>query len=546
MDWKNEIAGFRPIRSQSKQKILIMKRRKFLRTAGTTAALTPFVYKGYPISPLAQNSVFSQIAAASTINDRIMVFIEFNGGNDGLNTLIPLDQYSKLSNHRSNLLIPENKVLGLDGTDATGLHPAMTDLQNMYADGLVSIVQNVGYPQQDYSHFRSMDIWMTGSDSDEYLGTGWLGRTLEGEYPGFPDGYPNQDNPDPLAIQVGSLTPIAFMGSSFPMGMSIGSADEFYEFVNDLVEPTPATPYGDELEYIRLIMQQSQQYYESIKGAAENSQNLSTKYPSQYENSLADQLRIVARLIGGGMQTPVYMVSIGGFDTHSQQVDGQPESGSHAELLRKVSEAVCAFQDDLKLMGVADKVCGMTFSEFGRTIGENGSTGTDHGAAAPLFVFGEGVNPGLIGENANIPSVIQESEDVPMQNDFRSVYASVLQDWFGIEDYQGILHDEFEILPIFKGTTPTEEVVDQGGAFEVSNYPNPVMSRTTITFTSPDADVTINLMDAQGRMMLQIAQGHYTAGFHKVVFDRSNLNSGTYFYQVRMNGVAVTKRMLVL
>ncbi len=508
--------------------------------------MTPFVYKGYPISPLSQNSVFSQIAAAATINDRVMVFIELAGGNDGLNTLIPLDQYSALSNHRTNLLIPENKVLNLDGTLATGLHPSMTDLQQMYNDGLVSVVQNVGYPQQDYSHFRSMDIWMTGSNSEEYLGTGWLGRTLESEYPGFPDGFPNQDTPDPLAIQIGAITPIAFMGSSFPMGMSIASADEFYEFVNDLVEPTPATPYGDELEYIRLIMQQSQQYYEVIKAAAENSQNLSTKYPAEFTNNLADQLRIVARLIGGGMQTPVYMVSLGGFDTHSQQVDGAPDSGNHAELMRKISEAVCAFQDDIKLMGVADKVCGMTFSEFGRTIGENGSVGTDHGAAAPLFVFGEGVNPGIIGENAEIPDVIEDSEDVPMQNDFRSVYATVLQDWFGIEDYQVILNQEFDILPIFEDPTSTEEVAGKGAAFEVSNYPNPVMSRTTITFSSPGAEVAINLMDAQGRFMLQIAQGHYPAGFHKVVFDRSNLNSGTYFYQVKMNGIAVTKRMLVL
>ncbi len=525
-----------------------MKRRKFLRAAGTTAALTPFVYKGYPISPLAQNSVFSQIAAAATINDRVMVFIELNGGNDGLNTLIPLDQYGTLSNHRNNLLIPENKVLNLNGTFATGLHPSMTEMQQMYNDGLVSIVQNAGYPEQDYSHFRSMDIWMTGSDSDEYLGTGWLGRTLEGEYPGYPDGFPNQDTPDPLAIQVGSITPIAFMGTSFPMGMSIASADEFYEFVNDIVEPAPASPYGDELEYIRLIMQQSQQYYEVIKEAAENSQNLSSKYPAQYTNSLADQLRIVARLIGGGMQTPVYMVSIGGFDTHSEQIGGDlnPEGGFHAELLRRISEAVCAFQDDLELMGVADKVCGMTFSEFGRTIGENGSLGTDHGAAAPMFVFGKGVNPGIIGDNANIPAFIQDSADVPMQNDFRSVYASVLQDWFGIVNWQEILNEDYEILPIFKGTTPTEEVAGRGDAFEVSNYPNPVMSRTTITFTSPGAEVAINLMDASGRFMMQIAEGYYPSGFHKVTFDRNNLNSGTYFYQVKMNGVGVTKRMLVL
>jgi uncharacterized protein (DUF1501 family) len=525
-----------------------MKRRNFLRTAGTTAALTPLVYNGFSINPLSSNSVFSQIAASATINGRVMVFIELAGGNDGINTLIPLDQYASLANHRSHLLIPENKVLQLDGTNATGLHPSMTGLQQLYNEGLMSIVQNVGYPQQDYSHFRSMDIWMTGSDSNEYLGTGWLGRTLEGEYPGFPQGYPNADFPDPLAIQIGSITPIAFMGTSYPMGMAISSADEFYDFVNDFTEPAPAGYYGDELEYIRLVMNQSQQYYESLKTAAENSFNLSNKYP---ETNLANQLRIVARLINGGLQTPVYVVSLGGFDTHSEQVDPMdvdPSVGFHAALLKNLSDSIYAFQDDLQLMGVDDKVCGMTFSEFGRTIGENGSFGTDHGAAAPLMVFGKNVNPGLIGDNPEIPTVIQSSQDLPMVHDFRQVYASVLQDWFGIEDWQGILQDSFDILPIFKGATPTDEAIGQGSSdpFQVTNYPNPVSTSTTIAFSSPGAFVTINLMDAQGRHILKIAEGQYPVGFHRIVFDRSSLNSGTYFYQVKLNGIAVTKKMLVL
>ena len=523
-----------------------MKRRNFIRSAGTAAAMAPLAYKGHTITPMARNSFFSQLAAAASINGRVMVFIELAGGNDGINTLIPLDQYSKLSNHRDNLLIPENQVLGLDGVDGTGLHPSMTDFQQMYNDGLVSVVQNVGYPEQDYSHFRSMDIWMTGSDSDEYLGTGWMGRTLEGAYPGFPTGYPNNDFPDPLAIQIGSIMPIAFMGSDFPMGMSITSVDDFYDFVNDLVELAPAGYYGDELEYIRLVTQKSQQYYDSLKAAAENTSNLSSKYTN---TSLCNQLRIIARLISGGLQTPVYVVRIGGFDTHSQQVDANdpdPLEGFHATLLQRVSEAICAFQDDLELMGVADKVCGMTFSEFGRTIGENGSFGTDHGAAAPLMVFGKGVNPGIIGENPNIPSSIQDSEDLPMVHDFRQVYASVLQDWFGIEDWQGILNGNFDVLPIFKGTTPTEESLGHNDPFRVANYPNPVNASTTITFMSPGSQVVIRLMDAQGRFVTKIAEGHYPPGFHRVMFNRNHLSSGTYFYQVSLNGMVVTKKMLVL
>ena len=473
-----------------------------------------------------------------------MVFIELGGGNDGLNMVIPIDQYDRLSNHRSNLLIPENQVLNLDGFAETGLHPKMTDMQNMFNDGLVSIVQNVGYPDQDYSHFRSMDIWQTGSSSDQFLSTGWLGRTLERKYPGFPTGYPNPDTPHPLAIQIGSLLPVSFMGSGYPMGISIESADSLYDFVDDIVEPTPATPYGDELEYIRLVMQQSEQYYTVIKDAVDSSQNLSSKYPAN--NDLADQLAAVARLIGGGLETSVYVVSIGGFDTHSEQVDGNPAEGNHGDLLRNISEAVCAFQDDMELMGLADRVCGMTYSEFGRTISENGSVGTDHGAAAPLIVFGNGVNPGIIGENPFIKEEIGESEDLPMVHDFRQVYASVLQDWFCIENIDEILFDNFEILPIFQTSTPTREKDGLAGGLVVSNYPNPVRRMTTITFTSPSAHVRIELMDASGRFVKKIAEGDYPLGVHNVSFDRGNLSSGTYFYRVVMNGVAVTKRMIVM
>lgn len=522
-----------------------MKRRKFIRTAGLSAVMTPFVFKGFSIRPVARNSFFSALGAAASINDKIMVFIELNGGNDGLNTLIPLDQYSNLSKHRAPLLIPENKVLKLDGTDATGLHPAMAELQNLYNDGLVSVVQNVGYPQQDYSHFRSMDIWQTASDSDQYLETGWLGRTLEAEYPGFPDGYPNPDNPDPLAIQIGSITPLAFMGSAFPMGMSISDPEAFYEFVSDVPEPTPATPYGDELAYIRLVMQQSQQYYEVIKAAAENSQNLSDKYPAEYENPLADQLRIVARLIGGGLQTPVYVVSIGGFDTHSEQIDGDPTTGTHAQLLHWLSEAVYAFLDDVKLMGKSDKVCAMTFSEFGRTIAANGSMGTDHGAAAPLFVFGEGVNPGIIGDNPQIPFTIPQSADVPMQHDFRSVYASVLQDWYGISNWQSVLYKDFEVLPIFKGTTPSREIFAEH--LKVRVYPNPVVRQATVDFTCQNAsDVEVTLLDTQGRRLRRITSGYYSAGDHSVNFTREGLPSGAYVCQVRIGAFRVSRKVLFM
>jgi hypothetical protein len=336
------------------------------------------------------------------------------------------------------------------------------------------------------------------------------------------------------------------MGSAFPMGISIGNPEDVYNLINDFVEPAPNTPYGDELTYIRTVMQNTKVYFDVIKDAATVGQNLSALYPANGENSLADQLRVVARLINGGLTTPVYVVSLGGFDTHAQQVeDGAPSTGAHAALLQKISKAVYAFMDDIQLMGKADKVCAMTYSEFGRTIGGNESFGTDHGAAAPLLVFGKGVNPGIIGSNPVIPQNLNVSADVTMQHDFRSVYASVLQDWFGLDNGDELLFGNFPILPIFKESVGIKDTPGRN-VFEVGNFPNPVHTATTINFAIPAAYVSITLLDAEGRAIRKIAEGNYPSGTHKVVFNRDGLPSGLYYYTLKINGLGVTKKMIVL
>lgn len=510
--------------------------------------MAPFAYNGFAISPMSRSSLFSRLGAAVNFSDKIMVFIELNGGNDGLNTLIPLDQYSNLALHRPNVLIPDNKVLPLSGVSGTGLHPAMAEVREMFDDGMVSIVQTVGYPDQDYSHFRSMDIWMTGSSSDVALDSGWLGRALDQEYPGYPSGYPNTTTPDPLAINVGSVSPLTMMGPNFPMGISIGNPDEVYNLVNDFIEPAPNTPYGDELTYIRTIMQNTKVYFDVIKDAATVGQNLSSLYPASGVNSLADQLKIVAKLINAGLQTPVYLVSIAGFDTHANQVDtnaGDNTVGNHATLLEKISKAVYAFMDDIKLMGKSDQVCAMTFSEFGRTIASNDAYGTDHGAAAPLFVFGKSVIPGIIGANPAIPAQLQVSADVTMTHDFRQVYSSVLQDWYLVDHSDQLLYGDFTTLPIFKAVSGVKDTPGRN-VFELSNYPNPVHSTSTITFSCPAASISIVLLDNQGRVLRKIAEGDYPAGPHSVVFNRDGLPPGEYYYLLRINGMGVTRKLVIL
>ena len=527
-----------------------MKRRNFLQYAGIAAGAAAFPLNGFAVNPTARLPFLRALAEGGVPNGRVLVLIQLIGGNDGLNTFIPLDQYDRLANVRGSILIPQSQTLSLSGTAHNALHPAMPEMRSLYDGGYLSVVQNVGYPNQDYSHFRSTDIWMSASDADEFLGTGWVGRYLQAEYPGYPAGYPSPDMPDPLAIQIGALTSMTFMGDSVPMGFAISDPQAFYQFVNDLVEPAPNSPYGDELSYIRLVIQQAQVYYAAVKGAADVGQNLSGLYPAQGENPLADQLKIVAQLISGGLKTPVYLVTLDGFDTHSEQVDdaSNPAVGTHATLLRWVSEAIGAFQDDLNLLGAADRVAGMTFSEFGRTIAANASLGTDHGAAAPMFAFGKNVIPGIIGDNPQIPASVQGSQDLPMQHDFRSVYASALQDWFGIVNPESILHDDFPILPIFKAASTNTHALASENDIEAVNFPNPFRDTTTVQFHLPAAGrITLLLMDLNGRILRTVAdQAYFPAGDNRLQLERGGLPPGAYLYQIRARYGAVTKRLLVI
>jgi hypothetical protein len=193
-----------------------------------------------------------------------------------------------------------------------------------------------------------------------------------------------------------------FTGANGLNGQAVSSISSFYNIVNGTVDPAPSTPAGNELTYIRFIAQQTQAYTQAIQLAANAGNNVAV-YPSN--NRLADQLKIVAKLISGGMKTPVYMVNFGGFDTHDNQVDtADHKTGEHADLLFKLSEAIAAFQEDLKLQGKEDKVTGCTLTEFGRRVKSNASGGTDHGSGGPMIVFGSKVNPTIIGSSPNLPA----------------------------------------------------------------------------------------------------------------------------------------------
>ncbi len=427
-----------------------MQRRDFL--TFSSALSLPFLINGFPLSAAAKNnSLLHLLQEQSVSNGKVLVLIQMSGGNDGLNTLIPLDQYSQLANARSNILIPANKVLSLAGIPQTGMHPSMTGMQNLFNNGQMNIVQAVSYPNPSFSHFRSTDILFSGSSSDVTLTTGWIGRTLSSSYPGYPSAYPSPDMPDPLAVQIGSQSSLLTQCDTGSTAMIVNNPDYFYNLVNGVSGDAPGTPYGHELTFLRLIKQQTNIYTGIIRDAYNNAANLVT-YPTG--NSLGDQLKIVACLIKGGLKTPVYIVSHqGSFDTHANQADtSDTTTGKHADLLNTLSGAVSSFQQDLIAMGISDRVATMTSTEFGRRIKSNDSLGTDHGQASPVFFFGTNLNPVIIGDNPKLPDNATVSDQVPMQHDFRAVYYSVIKDWFALSDDQiaSVLPDPYTSLPIFK------------------------------------------------------------------------------------------------
>jgi uncharacterized protein (DUF1501 family) len=522
-----------------------MKRRNFLRTSIPAATILPAILNGYSVKAFDNHSPLMQaLMGATTETDHVLVLIQLNGGNDGLNMVIPVEFYSSYYNARTNIAIPQNKVLSLTGNNKTGLHPSMTGLQSLHNDGKLAIIQAVGYPTPNFSHFRATDIWMSASDSTDVVTSGWAGRYLGVEYPNFPNGFPNATMPDPLAIQIGSVTSLTLQGPSINMGMSISDPNNFYNLLSGNQDPVPDTPWGKELKYIRMVSQQTQQYAAVIKDAAAKvTQQI--VYPTQ--NTLADQLKIVARLIKGGLKTRVYMVSMGGFDTHSSQVNTTDvTTGTHATLMQRVSDAIKAFMDDLKFLGVQDRVTGLTFSEFGRRIKSNASLGTDHGAAAPMFVFGTKVKAGVIGNNPTIPANVNVNDNIPFQYDFRSVYASVLKQWFCMNstDLQTVMLKNFQDIPLYQNTACSGTGPVSAGDELVINSPNPFEVRTKITFTTTGGHTLVQIIDTLGRVVKNLTDKEYSPGTYSITFEAVGLPAGVYYARLQNGSVQQVRSML--
>lgn len=528
-----------------------MKRRHFIKlsSAASAIALTPFELQ-------AAMKSFMPVVDCPDISNRKLVLINLAGANDGLNTIVPLNQYDIYSNLRPTIKVPisgANKYINLDSTlpdnQQIGLNPALTGLKSLYDKSWLRIMQSVGYPSQNKSHFKSTDLYLTGNDGNSLLNgqdTGWIGRFMELYYSDLiVETYP-------LAVEIGSNNTSLGFHAEEAHGLSLNISGQdpagYYSVLNGLGGAPPLnipdSDYGKQLEFITNTDALSNTYAESISNAFNSGKN-DISYP---DSDLANQLKTVARLISGDLSTKVYMVRISGFDTHNEQVQGVGEAlGKHHSLLTDLSESMEAFINDLNNQNLADDVVGLTFSEFGRKAAENGNLGTDHGEIAPMFVFGKPVAGGVSGTNPDLTEATSSNnyQLKTVQYDYRQTFATLLQNYLGADDaiidatfFNHTLNESFVNLRI-EDLLKSEFDISKGCIASTENplkdnknwlvYPNPFRDIVNISGINTDETISYRIYNASGILLIEKTD---TLVDGKATINLFRYSSGVYFFEI--------------
>lgn len=545
-----------------------MRRRNFIKLTSTASALS--------LLPAEVFALFKSVGMLTCPDSstKKIVLIQLNGANDGINTIVPINQYDTYAKLRPNIKLSNvgisNGIINLDSTlplnDQVGLHPSLGKFKNLYENGFMRIIQGVGYPSPDKSHFKSTDLWLTGGDgtiANNNFDSGWIGRFLENYYTNFLNAT------FPLGIQLGSSdNSLGFHGEA-EHGMSLNISGQdlsgFYSVVNGLggAPPTniPNSEYGSLIQYIINNDTATNTYAQAISNSFNSGSN-SLTYPN---TSLSNQLKTVARFISGGLQTKVYLVKINGFDTHDMQVaaNNTPHLGIHATLLSQIAEAISTFITDLNNQNIGNDVVAVTFSEFGRKAAENANLGTDHGEIAPMFVFGKAINPGISGTNINLAEAVllNNYQVKTVQHDYRRVFSTILQDWLGASNETldmtfynnntntGFSNDKIADLikpqNVVNSSCYTNKILsinESQTSYEVVVYPNPTSEIISINSPNNNDIHTVSIYSMDGKFV-----GKYRNPLTSNQFNINieNLSTGFYNLKIETTNGNFSKKIIV-
>lgn len=529
-----------------------MKRREFIINTAAVAG-------GISLMPSIMNAKRLPVdEILNSDNDNILIIIEMFGGNDGINTIIPYHQPELYMQLRPNLHIPEEFAFQF-GDSELFMNKALIDgvhnggMLNLMATGKLAVVQGIGYDNPNLSHFRSRDIWHSGinsSDPNERLLDGWLGRYFAGKLSNFPEEIPEH----PIAISLEGTIPLLLKSEKGDMGISLQNPEEFNQLSKGLTPKMPKFPtplnnnYEKEFNFAHVIAEQSEKYAQEVIAAYNAGKD---KVKVSYSEGLAQKFRVISALIAGGLQTKVYFVSLSNFDSHAQQMQAD-YLGAHYTLLNNVARGICEFLDDAQQQGFAERVAGMTVSEFGRRVNDNGSRGTDHGAASVQFLFA-GSDDYIEGGYYRVdgkPDLndLDENDNLRYQYDFRRTYNDMLETWLDAsrEESKAIFGNEFLPLGIMKKRiVGVSEYLKPQGDENALVFPNPTSGMFNIRFELKKYSFSkIEIFTSQGRKVATILEDYLTPGIHQFNYYLQNI--GEYNISLTFGSQRFIKKLIIV
>ena len=514
-------------------------RRSFLRTLGLAGACN-FTLNALPITSLLNAPLTSTLGAGP--GDRKLVLIRLKGGNDGLNTFVPLYQFEQYQQLRPTLGHAPGDLIQLN--DRFALPQAMADCVPLWETGKMRVINSVGYPDHNLSHFTGADIMASGNSDVNENGDGWLARYYVGQNPD----YLTDPNSFPPAVKIGGPTSVVFNDSNkIDISANFANTDQLLTLLEtgrlyDNLNAPDNCYHGDQVIYLRTIANSASIYSTAIFDAYNNSET-----QTAYGSGLGEQLQLVARLIKGGLPTQLYLVTLDGFDTHV----AQNGLGNHLGLLENLAGAVRAFYADLAASGHDQDVLSMTYSEFGRRVEENGVTGTDHGTALPVMLFGpalggsdfHGLDPDL--------NELDPNGNLQFGTDFRSVYATLLQEWLcldstSVNEVLGADYQRLSDIGLRCSTTSVNEVIKTRQP--IHRFATLGGGQYQISFDLPRAArVRVGIYTVSGKSVRHLTDQYYHAGTHQLSFSLAHLRLGLIplIYTIDVDGQRYSGKFVV-